>query len=88
MQGASAQAGYRAEHALTPDEECFPDRLQVIKSCANNAIRNHGFLEEYSSFISAHHERARLLSGRNTRLIGLFHVWRDCESICFWGSQV
>jgi len=23
MQGASAQGGYRAEHALAPDEECF-----------------------------------------------------------------
>jgi len=27
MQGASAQAGYWAEYALVPDEECSPDRI-------------------------------------------------------------
>src|ERR1700751_4500426 len=34
-----------------------------------------------------HHERVRALIGHNTRLIGLFHVWRDCESIALGASS-
>ena len=88
MQGASAQAGYRAEHALTSDEEC-----SLTASAGNQILCQQRHWESWISggillFHSRdHHERARLLIGHNAQLTGLFQVWRDCESIA-WGGQV
>jgi len=52
--------------------------LQVIKACANNAIENHQFLDEYSSFIPAITTRELACSSDITRGSS---VYSTCEGL-------